>query len=84
MNDKQSKSGTFFLMLPLLLAISTYEATAAEIEVDSNTETKIAAPEKTCITFSQLKPGQKKEYSKCIKHTYNKGRCKKRSNVCLK
>lgn len=81
--QKKIKPISYITMLSLVFVISTFEAKAAE-EIDSKTEVKAEVAKKTCLTFAQLKPGQKKEYSNCVRHTYNKARCKKKSNLCLK
>ena len=81
MNLKKIKLSTYVMALPLIFAISTNDVIAAE-EIDTKTEVKAESAKKTCLTFAQLKPGEKKEYSKCVKNTYNKARCKKKVNLC--
>ncbi|KAF3978298.1 MAG: hypothetical protein HFP77_02580 [Methylococcales symbiont of Iophon sp. n. MRB-2018] len=88
MNTQNHKIlNTFLITLTLLLSISINQANATEKETDNSVKTTAIKKESTkvaCLKFAQLKPAEKKVYTKCIKHTYNKGRCYKKVNLCLK
>jgi hypothetical protein len=84
---KNKSSRIFLLLLPLLFSISLNQANAVEKETNNaieSTEIKKEAAKKTCLKFVQLKRPEQRAYSKCVKHTYDKGRCYKKFNLCLK
>ncbi|KAF3982428.1 MAG: hypothetical protein HFP81_02180 [Methylococcales symbiont of Hymedesmia sp. n. MRB-2018] len=89
MNNTQNHKilNSLLITLTLLLSISINQVNATEKETGNSVKTTAIKKESTkdaCLKFVQLKPAERKAYTKCIRHTYDKGRCYKKVNLCLK
>lgn len=70
------------IAISFLLVISINQVSAEENKVENKAKTEIT--KKACLTYAQLKRPAQEVFSKCVKNTYNKARCSKKVNLCIK